>query len=136
MRVQIQRQPSGATQVVIGRIALDANTAKVIRPALLRHITELSAAIEAAATNSVAEGQRGRTIRERRRTFRLLEHFDMVVEEVNSVQAWLGVQSTHLTDHDIELFTEAMRWFRNQWAEKDTDEYAAADRILHLLDAL
>lgn len=134
MSVQIQRLSDGVIQIKIGETILSSDAVKVIRPALMRHITELSAAIEGAAANSAAQDRREQAIKERRSTFQLMEYFDMVMDEVNSVQAWLGIQAMQLENRDIQIFGSAMRLFRDHWVSAGTDGFSAAEYIIHLLD--
>jgi hypothetical protein len=62
--------PTGHIQVTVAGTVLAEGVQKIIRPALTRHIIELSAAIESAAPHRVMTEKRNEAIQGRRRVDR------------------------------------------------------------------
>jgi hypothetical protein len=133
MGVAISKLSNNQIQVSIGAAILNEAEQKIIRPALTRHLIELSAAIESAAPHPEMAERRDAAILDRRRTFELIEKFDMVRGEINSVSRWLGVVNIYLERPEIELLRNALIWFRDNWAEPGK-QLEATIRVVTLLE--
>jgi hypothetical protein len=133
MHVTIRKLSTGVIQVTIAGVTLSEDDKKIIRYALTRHITEMCASIEMAAAHPEMAEKRKEAVENRRQAFMLIECFDMVNGEVNSVQRWLGDFSMEVPDRYVPLLYHAMLWYRNNWVDQDEREEAAT-RLLKLLE--
>jgi len=136
MSVKIDKDYSGNIQLSIHGWIIEPQVAKRMRPVLIRHISEMSAAIEMAAGKEVMEVQREKTIKERRAVFVLMERFDGIradTDESNSVLSWLGDTAMRLSKDDEKRLHAALVWYRNSNAE-DSEEFSNIEHLINLLE--
>lgn len=136
MTVKIDKDYSGNIKLEIHGVQIQSGMILNMRPALIRHIVELSAAIEAAAGKPVMEEQREKAIDERRAAFNLMERFDGIpadTDEGNSVLRWLGDSAVRLSDDDEKRLHHILMWYRNNQSE-DTEEFSHINQIIDLIE--
>lgn len=136
MSIKIDKDFSGNIQVLINGWIVEPIVAQRIRPVLIRHISEMSTAIEMATGKSIMEAQREKALDERRAAFNLMERFDGIpadTDEGNSVLRWLGDSAVRLSDDDEKRLHHILMWYRNNQSE-DTEEFSHINQIIDLIE--